>query len=85
MAHEARRGAVLRFLTLLAGPLSLLLLALAVVNFFTGEAWGAIVIAIMVVLSSLLSFVQEYRSDKAIEQSAIRFLADGCGNRPCRC
>jgi Mg2+-importing ATPase len=68
VAHEVRQGAVRRFLSLLASPLSLLLLALAVVNFFTGEAWGAIVIAIMVVLSSLLSFVQEYRSDKAAER-----------------
>ena len=68
IAHEARHGAVRRFLTLLASPLSLLLLALAVINLFTGAAGGAIVIAVMVVLSSLLSFVQEYRSDKAAEK-----------------
>lgn len=67
VAHEVRRGVLRRFLTLLASPLSLLLLGLAVVNFFIGETWGAIVIAIMVVLSSLLSFVQEYRSDQAAE------------------
>ena len=65
IAHEARHGAIRRFLTLLASPLSLLLLALAIVNLFTGAAGGAIVIAVMVVLSSLLSFVREYRSDKA--------------------
>ena len=68
IAHEARHGAVRRFLTLLASPLSLLLLALAIVNLFTGAAGGAIVIAVMVMLSSLLSFVQEYRSDKAAER-----------------
>ena len=68
IAHQARHGAVRRFLTLLASPLSLLLLALAIVNLFTGAAGGAIVIAVMVVLSSLLSFVQEYRSDKAAER-----------------
>lgn len=68
VAHEARSGVIRRFLTLLASPLSLLLLALAAVSFFTGEAWGAIIIAIMVVLSSLLSFLQEYRSDKAAER-----------------
>ncbi|WP_255365331.1 magnesium-translocating P-type ATPase [Collimonas sp. OK242] len=67
VAHEVRKGAFLRFLGLLASPLSLMLLALAVVNFFTGESWGALVIAVMVVLSSLLSFIQEYRSDKAAQ------------------
>ncbi|MET3132037.1 Mg2+-importing ATPase [Oxalobacteraceae bacterium GrIS 1.11] len=68
VAHEVRRGALRRFLTLLASPLSLLLLALAAVNFYTGQAWGALVIAVIVVLSSLLSFVQEYRSDRAAER-----------------
>lgn len=67
VAHETRRGALLRFLSLLASPLSLMLLALAIVNFYIGEGWGAIVIAIMVVLSSLLSFIQEYRSDQAAQ------------------
>jgi Mg2+-importing ATPase len=66
--HRARRNVLLRFLSLLASPLSLLLLALAVVNFLTGETWSGSVIAIMVVLSSLLSFVQEHRSDRAAEQ-----------------
>lgn len=58
VAHEAHHGAVRRFLSLLASPLSLLLLGLAGVNYGTGQVWGALVIAIMVVLSSLLSFVQ---------------------------
>lgn len=68
VAHTARRGIVARFLKLLASPLSLLLLGLAIINFATGEAWGAIVIAGMVVLSSLLAFVQEHRSDLAAEK-----------------
>ncbi|GJJ03357.1 magnesium-translocating P-type ATPase [Duganella rhizosphaerae] len=68
VAHQARGNAALRLLTLLASPLSLLLLALALVNFLTGQAWGAVVIAIMVVLSSLLAFVQEHRSDLAAER-----------------
>ena len=37
VAHEARSGVIRRFLTLLASPLSLLLLALAAVSFFTGK------------------------------------------------
>lgn len=68
VARGARKGAVLHFLSLLASPLSLLLFALAVVNYFTGQGWSAVVIAVMVVLSSLLSFVQEHRSDRAAER-----------------
>ncbi len=90
VCHQARRGVLPRFLLLLASPLSLLLLALAVVNFLTGETWSGSVIAIMVVLSSLLSFVQEHRSDRAAEQlrSMVRttttVLRGGAGGAPPR-
>ena len=57
---------------IIASPLSLLLLALAILNWFTGGHEGAVVIAAMVVLSSLFSFVQEYRSHQAAE--ALRAL-----------
>ncbi len=68
VAHEHRKSAVRRLLELFLTPLSVLLLALATVNYFTGEVKGAIVIAVMVVLSSLLSFMQEFRSSKAAER-----------------
>jgi Mg2+-importing ATPase len=68
VARGARRGAVLRFVSLLASPLSLLLFCLAGVNYLTGQGWSAVVITVMVVLSSLLSFVQEHRSDQAAER-----------------
>jgi Mg2+-importing ATPase len=51
-----------------ARPLPLLLLALATVDWATGEAIGAAVIAAIVVLSSLLGFVQEHRSDRAAQR-----------------
>jgi P-type Mg2+ transporter len=60
-----RKGAVLRFVRLLASPLPLLLFGLAVLNLLTGQALPAAVIAVIVVLSTLLTFVQEYRSDHA--------------------
>jgi Mg2+-importing ATPase len=50
-----------------ANPLSLLLLVLAAVSYATGAREGAGVIAAMVVLSTLLSFLQEYRSAHAAE------------------
>ena len=52
--------------------MSLLLLALAIVNWITGGREGAVVIAAMVVLSSILSFLQEFRSSRAAE--ALRAL-----------
>jgi Mg2+-importing ATPase len=68
VAHEKQKSALRRLAELFATPLSILLLALALVNYGTGEIRGAIVIAAMVVLSSLLSFVQEFRSNKAAER-----------------
>ena len=68
VAHEKQKSALRRLAELFATPLSILLLALALVNYGTGEVRGAIVIAAMVVLSSLLSFVQEFRSSKAAER-----------------
>ena len=68
VAHEKPKSPLRRLLELFLTPLSVLLLALAAVNYFTGEENGAIVIALMVVLSALLSFVQEFRSGKAAER-----------------
>ena len=72
IADSEHNGLWRRLLPILASPLSLLLLALAVLNWFTGGHEGAVVIAAMVVLSSLFSFVQEYRSGRAAE--ALRSL-----------
>jgi Mg2+-importing ATPase len=46
-------------------PLNGLLLALAVVSYFLGDLRAAIVIATMVLLSILTSFIQEHRSNEA--------------------
>jgi Mg2+-importing ATPase len=72
IADSEHHGPWRQLRPILASPLSLLLLALAVLNWFTGGHEGALVIAAMVVLSSLFSFVQEYRSSKAAE--ALRSL-----------
>ncbi len=68
VAHERHKSALRRLVELFLTPLSVLLIVLALVNYGTGEVRGAAVIAVMVVLSSLLSFVQEYRSGKAAER-----------------
>ncbi len=51
----------------LRNPLNALLLSLAVVSWLTGDARAAIVIAVMVILSVTLGFVQEHRSNRAAE------------------
>ncbi len=48
-------------------PLNALLLLLAMVSWLTGDARAAIVIAVMVLLSVTLGFVQEHRSNRAAE------------------
>ncbi|QWE15883.1 magnesium-translocating P-type ATPase [Polynucleobacter sp. AP-Nino-20-G2] len=58
----------LQFLALFLSPLSLLLIALSTISFVTGGTTGAIVIAIMVILSTSLAFVQEYKSNRAAEK-----------------
>lgn len=68
VAHEQAKSVPRQLLGHFATPLSLLLLGLATVSFLTGELKGAVVIAIMVVLSGLLSFIQEFRSSKAAEK-----------------
>jgi Mg2+-importing ATPase len=68
VAHEEKKGPLRRLFELFATPLSLLLIGLAVVNELTGEIRGAIVIGLMVVLSVVLTFIQEYRSSQAAEK-----------------
>ncbi len=53
-------------------PLNVLLVSLAVLSWLTGDARAAIVIVLMVVLSVLLAFVQEHRSNRAA--AALRAL-----------
>jgi Mg2+-importing ATPase len=48
-------------------PLNMLLLALATASYFLGDQRAAILIAVMVVLSVSLGFLQEHRSNKAAD------------------
>jgi Mg2+-importing ATPase len=68
IANERRSLPLLAFLAQFRRPLPLLLLALAAVDLATGQGASAAVIAAIVVLSSLLGFVQEYRSDLAVQR-----------------
>jgi Mg2+-importing ATPase len=78
-----RLPAALQLLRMLVSPLTLLLVVLASVSWLTGETRGALVILAMVLLSTLLGFVQERRSSQAAEKlkalvsTRIRVQRDG--------
>ena len=68
VTDRRHRHPVRTFLGQFARPLPLLLLGLAGVDLATGQGVSAAVIAVIVCLSSVLGFAQEYRSDRAVER-----------------
>ncbi len=67
VAHEARHTILGELVSRSINPLNLLLLSLAAASYFLGDQRAAIVIAVMVVLSVSLGFLQEHRSNKAAD------------------
>jgi Mg2+-importing ATPase len=65
IAREKRQSAVRRLLNSIKNPLVLLLLALALLSFLTGDLRAMAVIFSMVVLGGVLRFFQEMRADDA--------------------
>jgi len=68
IAREKRQSALIRLLRNLQNPLVLLLLALGLLSFLTGDQRATIVIFTMVVLGVVLRFFQETRADSAAEK-----------------
>jgi len=68
IAREKHQSALMRLSSNVKNPLVLLLLALSVLSFLTGDLRAAVVIFVMVVLGVVLRFVQEMRADHAAEQ-----------------
>jgi Mg2+-importing ATPase len=68
VAHEEKKSPLWQLARLFMAPLPLLLLTLALVAEVSGEVRGAIVITLMVVLSVLLAWLQEFRSSQAAEK-----------------
>jgi Mg2+-importing ATPase len=62
------RAVALQFLSRFGNPLILLLLAAATISAFTGDVASFVIIALVVVLSVTLDFVQEYRAGQAAER-----------------
>ena len=68
IAREKRPSALVRLLSNVKNPLVLLLVALGVLSFLTGDLRATVVIFVMVVLGVVLRFFQELRADNAAEK-----------------
>jgi Mg2+-importing ATPase len=65
IAREKRQSALMRLLGNVKNPLVLLLMALGVLSYLTGDLRATVVIFVMVVLGVVLRFFQETRADNA--------------------
>jgi len=68
IAREKPPSNLMRLLTNLKNPLVLLLMALGVLSFLTGDQRATVVIFVMVILGVVLRFYQEMRADHAAEK-----------------
>lgn len=68
IARETHQSAFMRLVGNINNPLVLLLLALGVLSFFTGDMAATAVIVVMVLLGVVLRFFQEKRADAAAEK-----------------
>lgn len=82
LVQAGRRSWPSALLGTLIRPLPLLLLALAVLDLATGQPLGAAVIASIVLLSSLLGFVQGFRAERAVERLRVLVRATARVLRP---
>ena len=68
IAREKRQGVMMRLLNNIKNPLVILLTALGVISYLTGDLRATVVIFFMVVLGVVLRFYQEMRADNAAEK-----------------
>ncbi len=68
IAREKRQSALMRLLDNVKNPLVILLTALGVLSYLTGDLRATVVIFVMVVLGVVLRFYQEMRADNAAEK-----------------
>src|SRR5665647_359896 len=68
IAREKRQTALTRLLSNIMNPLVILLMALGVLSYLTGDHRATVVIFVMVILGVVLRFFQEMRADHAAEK-----------------
>lgn len=83
VAGVRQQSLFMKFLGYFKNPLVLILIVSAVLSATTGEYKNAIIIILVVILSTVLDFYQEYQSGKAIEtimqrlESHVTVIRDG--------
>ena len=83
IAREKRQSGLMRLLGNVKNPLVILLTALGVISFLTGDMRATVVIFVILLLGVMLRFYQEMRADNAAEQlkamvrSTATLLRDG--------
>jgi len=60
------------FLKKFSSPLMVILIIVSIISFFLGEHINAVIILVMVLLSSLLDFINTYRFGAAVEKLAAK-------------
>jgi len=68
ITRQQKESVLKRLLEAFVNPFTIVLFALAVISFFTGDLPAVIIVLSMVTVSGLLRFVQEFRSGKAAER-----------------
>jgi Mg2+-importing ATPase len=68
IAREKRQSGLMRLLSNVKNPLVILLTALGIISFLTGDMRATAVIFVMVLLGVVLRFYQEMRADNAAEK-----------------
>jgi Mg2+-importing ATPase len=68
VAHEQRNRWTHQLVRAFNNPFNILLIVLAIISYATDDMKATIILSVMVALSSMLRFVQEFRSSKAAER-----------------
>lgn len=68
IAHEKKRTWYQHLFSIIQDPLNLLLAALGIVSYLTGNGSSAVIIVVMAGISICLRFFQEHRADRAEEK-----------------
>jgi len=68
IAQEKRQSILMRLLGNFKNPLVLLLTALGILSWLTGDLRAAMVMGVMIVVSVFLQFLQEFRSSRTASQ-----------------
>lgn len=83
VVQKKRVGPVRIFISKLTNPLLVLMIGIAVTTYFVGERLSSVMLLCMVTLSSVLDFMNSYKSQKAVEAlvsrvaTKVQVLRDG--------